>query len=87
MLASERRFDDDDAAIGDRDRAFLCADEIDCRHKDWRHTLRPPVLHMTLRGSFDDSEAGDHDPIVTASLDLLNYSPTHRDRQTNSSIK
>jgi hypothetical protein len=42
---------------------------------------------MTLRGSFDDSEAGDHDPIATASLDLLNYSPTHRDRQTNSSIK
>jgi hypothetical protein len=30
---------------------------------------------MTLRGSFDDSEAGDHDPIATASLDLLNYSP------------
>lgn len=31
MLASERRFDDDDAAIGDRGSAFLCADEIDCR--------------------------------------------------------
>jgi hypothetical protein len=38
---------------------------------------------MTLRGSFDDSEAGDHDPIATASLDLS----MHCDLQTTSTIK
>jgi hypothetical protein len=42
---------------------------------------------MTLRGSFVDSEAGDHDPIATASLDLLKYSPMYYDLQTASAIK